>query len=292
MPVNDTRYRGRGAQRGLGLIELMIAITLGLVVSAAALTLFAVVSRTSSENLNGQRLLQELRATLAFMARDLRRAGYWQHADFAAHPGAALTLSDTSGSIGINAASGTPFDRFGSAVGLTLVGLNGRATITSHSSGSQAGASVSRTFDTDALPQGSWRLLNPFDQATNPSLPTTDCLLYQYDVNANNQVDGEEQFGMRLQPGGTTVERRTGGGAYSCGAGTWEPLTSGTVTRITGLTFALAQTTLDLDGTGIGTSTITIRDLTITLRGQLAGDPTTERELTETVRLRTDHYEP
>jgi type IV pilus assembly protein PilW len=68
------------AQRGLSLVELMVGITIGLIVVAAA-------SLLATGQLNDARRLRlevqvddDLRAAADLIARDLRRAGYWQHA--------------------------------------------------------------------------------------------------------------------------------------------------------------------------------------------------------------------
>jgi len=63
-------------QRGVTLIELMIGLTVGALVMAGAITLFAKISFSGLENTRSMRLNQQLRATLDFIHRDLQRAGY------------------------------------------------------------------------------------------------------------------------------------------------------------------------------------------------------------------------
>ena len=80
--MHMTLSRGRrGQQRGLSLIELMVGIAVGLFIVAGA-------SKLLVDNLvNNRRLLvetrvnQDLRVAADLMARDLRRAGYWQNAE-------------------------------------------------------------------------------------------------------------------------------------------------------------------------------------------------------------------
>lgn len=62
------------SQRGFSLIELMIALVVGLVVSGAAVALVAAISKSNSDTVRSTRLTQELRATAEVIARDLRRA--------------------------------------------------------------------------------------------------------------------------------------------------------------------------------------------------------------------------
>jgi type IV pilus assembly protein PilW len=67
-------------QRGLSLVELLISTAIGLVVVAGALGLFAGQIVDSRRLLLEARLQQDLRAAADVVARDLRRAGYWQAA--------------------------------------------------------------------------------------------------------------------------------------------------------------------------------------------------------------------
>lgn len=61
-------------QRGVSLIELMIALVAGLVVTGAAVALILAIMKSNSETIKGTRLTQELRATADVVAKDLRRA--------------------------------------------------------------------------------------------------------------------------------------------------------------------------------------------------------------------------
>lgn len=61
--------------RGFSLIELMIAMVLGLIVIGAVLALSLSLMRANNQTIAGTRLTQELRAVAGVMANDLRRAG-------------------------------------------------------------------------------------------------------------------------------------------------------------------------------------------------------------------------
>lgn len=63
-------------QTGLTLIEMMIAMILGLFVTAAIITVFSTNVRSSTENIKMIRLNQELRGVMSMMADELKRAGY------------------------------------------------------------------------------------------------------------------------------------------------------------------------------------------------------------------------
>jgi prepilin-type N-terminal cleavage/methylation domain-containing protein len=64
----------RQFQRGVTMIELMVALVAGLIVSAAALALVASIIKSNSETVRATRLTSELRATAEVIARDLKRA--------------------------------------------------------------------------------------------------------------------------------------------------------------------------------------------------------------------------
>lgn len=72
--VQQARRASPRCARGFSLVELMVAMVLGLIVSAAVLALVVAIIHSNRQTLQGTRLNQELRATLALVANDLRRA--------------------------------------------------------------------------------------------------------------------------------------------------------------------------------------------------------------------------
>jgi prepilin-type N-terminal cleavage/methylation domain-containing protein len=64
---------------GFSLIELMIALAIGLVVVGAVLAFTLSSVTTNSEYIQSTRLSQELRNSMDFVSRELRRAGYDQN---------------------------------------------------------------------------------------------------------------------------------------------------------------------------------------------------------------------
>ena len=64
--------------RGFSLVELMVAIIAGLLVVSAVLAFTVSSVRSNAEFVTATRLTQELRATMDFATRELRRAGYDQ----------------------------------------------------------------------------------------------------------------------------------------------------------------------------------------------------------------------
>jgi prepilin peptidase dependent protein B len=89
-PVNAPRQ-----QRGLSLVELMISLVLGLFVVGSASTLLLGQLRENRAALVESRLMQDLRASVDLLTRDLRRAGYWGSAGAALwYPGTSAQLTN------------------------------------------------------------------------------------------------------------------------------------------------------------------------------------------------------
>lgn len=62
--------------RGFTLVEMMLALVAGLIVSTAVLAFFLSSMKSTGEYVQSTRLTQELRNSMDLMSRDLRRAGY------------------------------------------------------------------------------------------------------------------------------------------------------------------------------------------------------------------------
>jgi len=63
-------------QQGVTLIELMIGLLVGAVITGGVINIYNNTLKSSTENLNLARLNQDLRAMMDLMVRDMRRAGY------------------------------------------------------------------------------------------------------------------------------------------------------------------------------------------------------------------------
>jgi type IV pilus assembly protein PilW len=77
MAVNRWTLVLSGRQHGLGMIELMIAITLGLLITAAVGTIFLSGSKSYNENERFARMQENGRYALKLLADELAMAGYW-----------------------------------------------------------------------------------------------------------------------------------------------------------------------------------------------------------------------
>jgi prepilin peptidase dependent protein B len=77
-------------QRGLSLVELLVGLALGLLLTAAGVTLLSSQWREHRAATVELRLMQELRSSADLIGRDLRRAGHWGAAGASANPYAAF----------------------------------------------------------------------------------------------------------------------------------------------------------------------------------------------------------
>ena len=77
-PVSPApQVRLRVGQRGLSIVELLIALAIGLYLCAVGTTLLVSQLHESRSLLIEARLMQDLRTAADLISRDLRRAGYW-----------------------------------------------------------------------------------------------------------------------------------------------------------------------------------------------------------------------
>lgn len=63
-------------QQGLTLIEMMIAMVIGLLVVGVVITMFVTNVRSNRDNVSMIRLNQELRGAMTFISNELKRSGY------------------------------------------------------------------------------------------------------------------------------------------------------------------------------------------------------------------------
>jgi type IV pilus assembly protein PilW len=64
-------------QKGFTLIELMIALFIGLLVIGATITIYLITVSSSSDTVSSAKLNNDLDSTMLLMLNDIRRAGYW-----------------------------------------------------------------------------------------------------------------------------------------------------------------------------------------------------------------------
>jgi prepilin peptidase dependent protein B len=67
------------SMRGVSIVELLVGVAVGMFVVAGAAKLLVDNLRSNRSNLLATRVNQDMRAAADLVARDLRRAGYWQN---------------------------------------------------------------------------------------------------------------------------------------------------------------------------------------------------------------------
>lgn len=296
-------------QKGFGIPELLIGIAVGMIIVAAAMSLLQVTLRNSNDNIKMARLEQDLRQTMQMLSRDLRRATTWDAAvDVAKVAYAApLTLSGTTGSVTVTSTTSGALASIGSkAEGGTLVYkyydasidtdsdgvadgdyVTVRGTIGSYSSGAYtvtlSGTWPAAAATTDGVSKGSWNILRPESTLT----VSGDCVLFIYDFDADDDGDYDiGRYGYRYDSTEKAVEIRTSGAnTDTCSSGgTWENLTDPNVVQVTDLSVD------DISPAGITSSgvTVSIREYTISVTGNLKSDTAVSRTFQETIRVRND----
>lgn len=96
----------RSTQRGVSLVELMVAITLGLMVLAALTTIFVNSSRARQELDRGASVIEEGRYALSILNAELGQAGYYSGISAVSgttNAPCSVTVADWAGSLSLHA---------------------------------------------------------------------------------------------------------------------------------------------------------------------------------------------
>lgn len=94
--ILSTQAPRSGAQRGLSLVELMVALAIGLAILAAVLALFLNITRTNNELAKSNRQIENGRFAIQVLQSDLVHAGFWG----AVRPAAATAIPDPCLAVG------------------------------------------------------------------------------------------------------------------------------------------------------------------------------------------------
>lgn len=299
-------------QQGLSLVEMMVALTIGMIVVSGALYLSTSAMTVSRDNIRMSFLNQELRQAMNLMTSDLRRASYWGGAVDATRVSSVSTLTFSSNAAGaatltlaydpIDVSDGVVDSLGAQAKKAQLVYLEKdtaapydvkkyTATITDYDPATNAfTATLSDAFPATVLAagggadKGSWGIVAPVNAVT--ATLAEDCAIFSYDVNGNGQIDDsadtDERFGFRYDATNEAVEVRKG--ATACNSTGWENITDEKSVAITIFTIT-DQSPASITA---GKFTVGIREYTIVMKGHLKSDPSIERTLRETIRVRND----
>ncbi len=220
----EKKERLRQTSKAFTLMELLIALSIGMVIIAGTLAVFFAMIKQSRGLLEISRLDRDLNNAMIIMVTDIQRAGYW-------------SLASTNNT--------NPFMTTGTT-DITVTGAN--------------------------------------------------CILFAYDITGSGVLPvigtgtDDDRYGYRLS-GGAIQFRPVNATNYVCSAAaaTWTNLTDPKVETITALSFVLTNVAITI---GAGPHTTNLRQVAITLTGQLVSDSTITKTITRTVRVYNDKYLP
>ena len=284
-------------QKGFGIAELLIGIAVGMIVVGAAVQMLFTTLRSSNDSIKMARLEQVLRQTMQMVSRALRRATSWDAATDAVQVSMAipLTLSANSGTATVSTSKAdTPGinhlgDLAGTIVGGTLIHIDSdgnlhRGEITAYDGSAKtytvslAGTWPATVTATDGVAKGSWGILRPQSVISLSG----NCVLFVLDQKLDGAYGNDEYFGYKLD--GNAVEIRFSGSDSVCANGSWEKITDDNFVVVNGFSVT-ENTSSTLGSSGL---TVSIREYTISITGELKSDSSVKRTLQETIRVRND----
>lgn len=133
---------------------------------------------------------------------------------------------------------------------------------------------------------GSATYSNPY---ATVSTGTAGCILYSYDASQLGTGSAtQEQYGFLLQSNQVYMMTSGVNNCTLSSSSTWSSLSDPGVTTITALTFS--PTTRTAFASGTSGANVAVRQITITLSGQLTSDPSVKATLVDTVKLENDQF--
>lgn len=292
---------------GFSLVELLITMGLSLVLLLGIYKVYSSFVDAGFENLRHGNLTHELHSTMNTMSRELRRATTEvSYNEFDWDTDMDLQLTDDEGNIMVI----TPGDPVsfpvvnegdvGPILGAGPAFGNGRVQLTLYNgNGASAQGVVLTAFqnlpENGRLLPGEWFVVDSNVKAYGDNtrvLSSGNCILFSYDKNKNLEIENEaninEQFGFKITTtnGVGKVQKRSGGDFTDCSTGTWVDVTNDKVINISSLNFVVADTNAT-NGNG---DTLSRKQVTISLTGQLIADATLSKSLTNTVQVRNEQY--
>ena len=243
--------------RGVSLVELMVAIAVGLLIVLGTTTFFLTSQASVLENTESLKLNGIMRSSLDFRGRDISRTGYWESAPH------------FIGSI----------DRSSNPPQPDFAQINPFGTLALQHFSAGAASDCQHTT------------------ATSTSTASCNCLLFAYDHPGVSADSGElvqtvasgELSGYRLNGG--QIEYKRSGTAFSCTEGEWSALTP-SLLHVTQLEFELTSqlpvTIAGSDGSA-SVGNISKRSVTVRLGATLAGQTGASKTISDSFDIRNDH---
>lgn len=242
------------AHKGVSLVELLVAIAVGLLIVLGTTTFFLTSQASVLENTESLKLNGIMRSSLDFMGREISRAGYWESAPH------------FIGSI----------DRSSNPPKPDFAQINPFGTLAFQHFSAGAPSDCKHTTP------------------TSTSTASCNCLLFAYDRPGTSADSGElvltvapgELTGYRLNGG--RIEYKSSGTAFSCTEGEWSVLTP-SLLHVTQLEFELTGrppvTIAGSDGSA-SVGKISQRSVTVRFSATLAGESKT---ISDSFDIRNDH---
>ena len=284
-------------QRGWSLVELLLALSLGLLVTGSAVGLLMTTLKTSREALDWARLNQDVRHLANSMQRDFLRAAYWQPMDAIVQASARCDLQISAAGVGsvtirsVNSAGSTPCAAFGTPISANM--LLGRNLIISTLDAEGAAGMQRLRIETivdpsrlmasgsalvSRVPAGSWTIDNPFSAMTR----TGDCLVFGYDEDGDGLRGDQEWFGYRLDVSSHAV--RGTNNARTCSSGDWENISDERTVSVASLSFLLPFSEQQA-GSGMD---LRRHEASLSMDVRLRRDVRINRKIEASVRVRND----
>lgn len=160
--------------------------------------------------------------------------------------------------------------------------------------------SAIRDFGTGNQDDNAFTQIRVFDSSGNEiDLTTTGisetspapCVLFSYDSNADGVAQSGEFRGFKLNATDNTVQVKVSGSATdaSCDEGTWETLTNAEAFQVNEFGVSTVNgNPVPVLTDPAGNPILTVRQLIVSMDAGLVNDATVQRDMRETVRVRTD----
>ena len=251
----------RKHSRGLSLVELMIALAIGLIVVGAVLAFTLSSLTANNEYVQSTRLSQELRNSLDFVSRELRRAGYDQ---------------SQAGYIAASSINAPVVSRF-SRIFIT------NAATTNDGDGINDEGCVIYAYDRTGGTFGTVNLANGEIRAIRRAIRTVD--------GSTVGVLEVAESAAGVTPSCTGASPDYSSYPASCSNAGWCPLSDARLIDITA--FTLDTSGYIVQAPSATSTAVTIREIGIDLQGQLrqSADGTFTRGIRSTVKVRADCLE-
>lgn len=299
-------------QRGLSLVELMVALVAGLMVVAIGTQLLVMNLTSGATNLRYMRFNEDLRGAINAISHDVARAGGWAVAAdvVQAAANADLQFTGTSGNVTISAlrsGTDTAIDVFAAPLSAAILSNRVLLVLQTDSDGVRqlcrftvtgrpSASTLSATFidcrssgtPATALPSSfvlarAWSIVNPFGLVEASS----SCIRFSYDIDQDGLLESDDEiFGYRYDAANRSVETRTGDGACAVDGG-WNDLFDPRSVEIS----AFTVTTIPCANTPCGVVNqlnVNLRQYQLQIDGRLKADTAAVRSVQTMVKIRND----